>query len=177
MLYIAMANDRLRIECDSIMDAHQLRNELDRLHKGYVDRMHTTVYTDAPKRVVLFAIDGLGIIAAIHKEATISAKHILKLATLFKNAVMSPNLSSANAAIDQAEKYMKQLRDLQSANSLPADRNKLYSELSRMEVDLRTQILPVIQSGADPQSKELARQANETCKRLVVWMGIVNKQH
>jgi hypothetical protein len=94
---------------------------------------------------------------------------------LTKKYGQASNLRFADQAIEQAEAKMKQLRDLSNANSLPENRNQLYSQLSQMAFDLQSQILPTIQSDQSEQGKILAKQALDTYNKLMWWIKSINQ--
>ena len=85
------------------------------------------------------------------------------------------NLQAAGEAIEQAENFITQLQQQQHADTLPADKRPLYTQLSQMAFDLQTQVMPTIQSDVSPQGKILAKQSLETYNRLMWWIKEINK--
>lgn len=97
------------------------------------------------------------------------------LERLFKKYGQVANLEAATQAIEQAEGFLSQLIRQQQSNTLPTNRNQLYTQLSQMAFDLQTQVLPTIQSDVSPQGKILAKQALETYNRLMLWIKNINR--
>src|ERR1019366_8648921 len=85
------------------------------------------------------------------------------------------NLQAATDAIEQAENFLTQLTQQKQSNTLPDDRNQLYSQLSKMAFDLQSQVLPIVQSDGSVQGKVLAKQGLDTYKRLMLWIKIINR--